>query len=795
MLLTGDVRGGILNIFWLLTPATYWLLIVLWTFILVFYIRRLRKRQLESHLFFTLILILSIDAFRTLFESILFGAWYTSAAGLIPKSIHDFLVRPEIVFIPKIINVIAALLIITILIRRWLPQEGHEIELQQRQIAELKESIRKREKAEEKAKQVASEWETTFRSVKDMVSVHDVNCRYVRVNRAFAGFFNMTPEEVIGKTCYEVVHGSKAPPSGCPHRDVVKLKKPIVFETFEPRLGLYLEISASPILDENGEVVRTVHIMKDITHRKRIEKERESALDLLQRTIDGVDEPIMFIDTNYKIKLMNRVVRERYADTGGVVGEGPLFCYQVSHHRDVPCDGSGYPCPMSEVMEKHRAARTVHVHFEKNGEKKFIEIIATPMFSPDGRVEGIIESARDITDSKRMEEELFKSRKLESLGILAGGIAHDFNNLLGGILGNISLAKFNSKTGEKAYKYLEDTERAITQAKNLTQQLLTFSKGGAPIKKVSSIREIVVSSANFALSGSMVYVEYEIQDPSTGSGEPLWPVEVDPGQIGQVISNIVINADQAMPEGGTVKISIENKFLGRSHGMVKEGLLKKGKYVRISIEDHGGGIPKDRLSKIFDPYFTTKQKGSGLGLTTCYSIVKNHQGLITVESELGKGSVFHIYLPATDKPLLTEKEEDDLKRLISKPKPMTPKRVLVMDDMELMLKVAGEMLINLGYKVETVPDGEKAIELYREAMESRSPFDAVILDLTVPGGMGGKEAIEKLLQIDPDIKAIVSSGHADDPIMSEYEKFGFSGVVCKPYSLSELSSVLRKVME
>ncbi len=390
--------------------------------------------------------------------------------------------------------------------------------------------------------------------------------------------------------------------------------------------------------------------------------------------------------------------------------------------------------------------------------------------------EALVVSLKDITERKILEKETLKVQKLESTGILAGGIAHDFNNILTIILGNITLAKMYAKPEDKVYDKLGKAENACMRAKDLTQRLLTFSKGGAPVMETASIVNLIKESANFALTGSNVACKFSTPDD-------LWQVEIDKGQINQVINNLVINADQAMPEGGTLSIIAENVKIGKDNTL----LLKPGKYVKITVEDQGIGIPEKHLNKIFDPYFTTKTIGSGLGLATTYSIIKNHGGLITVDSELGVGSKFFVYLPASLKKAIERGKEGE--------KLLTGKgRILIMDDDELLREVAGDIIKQLGYKTEFAKDGNEAIDLYKNAMDSNKTFDVVIMDLTIPGGMGGKVAVKELLKIDPNAKAIVSSGYSNDPIMSEFEKYGFVGVVAKPYKIEEMGKVLHKVV-
>jgi len=386
------------------------------------------------------------------------------------------------------------------------------------------------------------------------------------------------------------------------------------------------------------------------------------------------------------------------------------------------------------------------------------------------------ELQHEISEREKMEEELLRSRKLESLGILAGGIAHDFNNLLTVILGNISLACRYVDPEKKAYKRLQEAEKATLRTKDLTQQLLTFSKGGEPVKKLLSIGDLVRESAGFVLRGSAVKGKSVIPDD-------LWSVEADEGQIGQVINNLLINADQAMPEGGIIDITCENITVHKNDGLP----VPEGKYVKISIEDRGIGIAEEHLPKIFDPYFTTKQKGSGLGLATTYSIIKKHGGYITVESRHGSGTTFRIYLPAFGGETCAKTTEDET--FLS-----GEGNILVMDDEDAVRDIVSEMLRAIGYEVETARDGNEAITIYQEAKQLGKPFDLLILDLTVPGAMGGRDAIKRLREIDPDVKAVVSSGYSNDPIMANYKEHGFLGVIKKPYELKELSEVVYKVV-
>lgn len=381
-------------------------------------------------------------------------------------------------------------------------------------------------------------------------------------------------------------------------------------------------------------------------------------------------------------------------------------------------------------------------------------------------------AVRDITERKKNEEDKLKYERMESLGILAGGIAHDFNNLLTVILGNISLAKMNGLSQDRNLRLLAEAEKACQQSRDLTMQLLTFAKGGNPIKEVISIVQLLKDTVIFAMRGSNVRHELDLPDD-------LWMVEADGGHIRQVVNNLVINAQQAMPEGGTVSLRCENKYLTMEEGQP----LKTGPYLKITVKDHGVGIPKDQLNRIFDPYFTTKDQGNGLGLATSYSIVKRHGGNISVESEPGLGTAVSVYLPAIPGMALSGKQAIE---------PSLPNqgKILVMDDDTNIREIIGAMLAHLGCESSFAVDGKEAIRIYREASERGEPYDAVIFDLTIPGGVGGKDALAEILKIDPHVKAIVSSGYSNGAIMTDYKKYGFIAVLPKPFCLEELSRII-----
>ena len=390
---------------------------------------------------------------------------------------------------------------------------------------------------------------------------------------------------------------------------------------------------------------------------------------------------------------------------------------------------------------------------------------------------------RDISERSRTEYELVKARQLDSIAALSGGIAHDYNNLLTAIIGNITLAQTYLDPDDKVFLLLSQALAASQTAKDLTQKLITFSKGGTPDKKIADVAKLVRSTTEFTLSGSNLKCDYEFADN-------LFAVEVDGRQIGQAIHNVIMNAREAMPQGGPLEIRAEN---------VKKDAdlpgLRNGKYVKISITDQGKGIPKKNLNRIFNPYFSTKKvndkKGTGLGLSICHSIIKKHGGNVTVSSTYGKGATFQIYLPCSNGKAPDQRDSETTEQEI----PIFGEgRILVMDDEAMIRKLAGELLTYLGYTVDFAPDGTEAVKRYKKALDSEAPFDAVILDLTVKGGMGGKKTIQHLTKIDPHVVGIVSSGYSNDPVIAEYKRHGFKGVVTKPYTMGELGEKLNRVL-
>ncbi len=514
---------------------------------------------------------------------------------------------------------------------------------------------------------------------------------------------------------------------------------------------------------QDGDAAVLVNAL-DITHRKQAETAARQSEEKYRSVVDQSAEGIYQVDTETKrIVESNPAMRRLLGYTQSELSAMTVYDFVVHDRPDIDAK-------MEQILRQGDYFIGERQYRKKNGETITVEVSGNRVAYGGKEVFSVV--CRDITARKKMESELLKMQKLESLGLLAGGIAHDFNNILTGIIGNITLAKLNAGPETHLFGKLAETERACMRAKDLTQQLLTFAKGGAPIKKTLPLSGLIREAVRFTLRGANVGCRFDIADD-------LFPVDADEGQITQVINNLVINAQQAMPDGGELRVTAENLGDGPPSGLP----LRPGPYVTVAIRDQGPGIAPDQLEKIFDPYFTTKKTGSGLGLAVVYSIVKKHGGHISASSEPDGGAAFTLLLPRAR---AAEPPPDP------KPERIIPGqgRILVMDDEQTVRLVLGEMLRFLGYDPAFAVDGAEAIDAYKTAMREGRPFNAVIMDLTIPGGMGGLEAIGRLREIDPQVRAIVSSGYASDAVVADFRKHGFSGVLSKPYQMEALSELL-----
>ncbi len=625
--------------------------------------------------------------------------------------------------------------------------------------------MKARESMESALVRANEEWRRTFDHNPDLIAIIDTEHRIERINRTLADKLGIDPAEAVGQRCHDLMHDLDGPPAICPTALMLANGKEHSVEIHEERWGGDFLVTASPLHDAHGQLMGSVHVARDITARKRVEREVREARDYLENILANSPDAIGIVNKWGKFIKWNHMAEAVFGYSGEEIQQ---YSYQqlYADQQELQC--------MLKKLRTQGFLRNYEIKMKKrDGTVIPGEISISLLKDQQNKTVASVCVGRDITDRKRQEEEHLTMSKLEALGVMAGGIAHDFNNALTAILGNVGLAALISPSAEGRER-LTAAEQGCMQAKALANQLLTFAKGGAPIKKVCSPVDIVQETARLALSGSKSRCEFQVPGD-------LWMVEVDRSQMGQVISNLLINADQAMPLGGIITIGMENVKLTD-----QTAPLPEGKYVRLTIADQGVGIPPEYLGKIFDPYFTTKYQGSGLGLTTVYSIIKQHGGYIAVDSHLGEGTTFQIYLPAAEAPPELYTDEVPLLRENG--------RILVMDDEPAVREVAQRLLATMGYEVEGAADGEETIRRYLTAREAGRPFDAVILDLTIPGGLGGQETLERLRALDPDINAIVSSGYADAPIMADFHKYGFRGVAVKPYKIKDLTKVLHDAL-
>lgn len=629
---------------------------------------------------------------------------------------------------------------------------------------EVTRNITERKEAEEALRTSEEHWRSLVQTAPNIIYTVGRDNLILFINYTVPGF---SVEQVIGTSTYDYIPQEDHHIMREAFEHVFKTGETVEYEIrsygLQDTMGYYS--SRVSALKKDGKIEKLLVIATEITKYKQaaeaIKESEQRFRQLIETAFEGITitENAVILEANEPLaKLLG------YEQTE-IIGM-PISKFVTPESFDIIAQNirSEYDAPYEIVCVR------------KDGKHFPAEVCGKTVIYKGRKAR--MAALRDITERKRLEEESMKIQKLESLGILAGGIAHDFNNLLTAILGNISLAKIHTNPEDKIYERLAEAEKASMRAKDLTQQLLTFSKGGEPVKKTVSLKGLIHDTACFALRGSKTKCECRLPDN-------LWPVEIDEGQITQVFHNLLINADHAMPEGGVVDIHAENITSTDD----KTGVLPiLGKYVKISVHDNGIGIPKDHLMKIFDPYFTTKQKGSGLGLTSVFSIIRKHDGMITVESEQGKGTAFHIYLPASSKEIISHEK-------IKTTTPSGKGKILIMDDDDMVRHVAGEILKSVGYKVEFAKDGTEAIDLYQKAKASGESFDVVIMDLTIQGGMGGREAIKKLLTIDPQVRAVVSSGYSNDPIMSNFKDHGFSAVISKPYNVADMSKTLHDLID
>jgi len=537
------------------------------------------------------------------------------------------------------------------------------------------------------------------------------------------------------------------------------------------RLGdgtaLELEVSATLVMGEDSRPICMLSSFVDLTDRKRMTEVAREGEERFRRVFEQGTFAMAMSSRDFRFYKVNAAFCSMFGYTEEEFAT--LTFREITHRDHLGADTDGVARLTRGEIPVYQTEKR---YITKSGAVIWGKLTLSVLRDSEGGFLHYLAMIENIDERRRAEAAMQRAERLESLSVLAGGIAHDFNNLLLGILGHIDLARRTLSHDSRAMPYLEEALAVSGRATALTEQLLTFAKGGAPRKETVSLREIIDRVTRFALSGSNVACNLSLP-------EDLWACEADEDQLTRAIENVVINARQAMPSGGTLAISARN--VPTSDRLPPP--LQSGQYVKVDVVDHGSGIPEHIRAHIFDPFFTTKPRGSGLGLATAFSILKRHGGHIDVASTLGEGSTFTLYIPSTAR--TSESATHRTATVASR-----PHAVLVMDDDPIVRQVAAEMLRSAGHLVSLAEDGEQAVEIYRSAEAEGRPFDVVILDLTVPGGMGGAQAIGELLALDPSARVVASSGYSADPIMSDPEKYGFIDSLAKPYECDGLLRVV-----
>ncbi|HEV2695278.1 MAG TPA: PAS domain S-box protein [Verrucomicrobiae bacterium] len=602
----------------------------------------------------------------------------------------------------------------------------------------------------------------------------DIEGRITFFNKYAENLFGYTREEVIGRPAVGII----IPPVSTKGENLAAklddlLAHPEKYAQAENQnvcrdgRRIWVTWTNQPLYDEQGRLREILCVGADATERVALLEQ----LRLTQFTMDAAAEQIVWTNEDGRIIYANAAT---VAELGYSTGE--LLRLSLHHlATDFPADSWN---DHWQALKRERSARFELTQLRNDGSTRPAELSVTYIKVADKEYTTVF--IRDLTERRRGEErrreqeqQMQRLQRLESLGILAGGIAHDFNNLLTAILANISLVKLDLPPRSENHDLLGEAEKASLQAKGLTAQLLTFAKGGKPVKTAVNLEQIIRDSTSFALRGRPVTCALNLP-------ADLSRVEAEAAQLSQVFNNLFINACQAMPEGGLLTVTACNRTIGQQPGAQP---VTGGDYVEVIIRDQGMGIAPDHLAKIFDPYFTTKQTGSGLGLSVVHSIISNHQGSVRVDSRPGNGTTFTLLLPVS-------RQAPPVAPPVEIFAPAHRRRILIMDDEAMVCRVMSKMLGKLGYDVETAAHGEAAVQMYEQALAQKNAFDLLIMDLTIPGGMGGKEAIRRLKEIDPQVKAIVSSGYSNDPVMAEHMAHGFTGVVLKPYTRDQVQTAI-----
>ena len=645
---------------------------------------------------------------------------------------------------------------------------------------QLHQKVLERQQAEESLRESEARFRSYFELPLHGIIVTSVDKGWLAVNDRTCAMLGYTREEILRMNWATMTHPDDLAADTqqfnrvlAGHQDQYKLEKRFIRKD---GTVIWTTISVGCVRKPDGRVDYLVCAMDDITALKQAEETLRKSDTRFNQLAELSGTVTWEVDAHGRYTYVSHVAEV-------VWGYQPAELVGTHYFYDLhPAAGRAEfkAAALAVFARKESFQNLENIVLAKDGRQVWVSTHGSPLFNTDGSLRGYRGSDTDITTRKLAEAELQKMQKLQSVGTLAGGIAHDFNNIMMGLFGNISLAKDGLAKEHPSHTLLEEAETSMNRAVRLTKQLLTFAKGGDPVKECVSLGALIEEVAKFDLSGSNVSLVYQ-QAPD------LWQVEADRGQIQQVASNIIINARQAMAAGGHLHISLENAVMPAG----AMASLPAGNYVKITIRDEGTGIEAKHLNRMFEPYFTTRPGGHGLGLATAYSIIHKHGGHISVASEPGQGTTFALYLPAIILPQPAEPEPP----VVASSSMDRRANILVMDDEAVVRNIITLMLKSCGFTAATASDGHAALALYRQALEAGAPFDAVIMDLTIPGGMGGEETVKNLLALDPHATVIVSSGYADDPVMANYADYGFKGIATKPYTISELRAVLARVLQ
>ncbi len=640
--------------------------------------------------------------------------------------------------------------------------------------------ITERKRAEKALARSEKRLRSITENAPDFIFVKDDQRRYTFVNRAMQHLLNRPAEEILEKTPEEVF----GPEQGKIIREVddrafggenVNIVRKLVMGDSER----YFHTVQTPLEVNKDRVTAIMGIVRDITELKETENALQTSEENLRTTLDSIGDAVISTDLKGRIVRMNPVAQYL---TGWTMAEArgislkEVFTVLDDRTREPA------PDPVMRVLTNDEIVGPFShtLLIARNGAEYRIEESAAPIRNKTGQTTGAVLVFRDITEKLRHEQELQRMQKLQSLGTVAGGIAHDFNNLIMGVFGNIEMARMVMADDHEANPYLKEAYKALESARRLTGQLLTFARGGNPVLETVDLKELVQETVAFNLSGSNIRPEFHLP-------ENLWPIQADPGQLGQVLANLTINAKQAMTGGGRLHIGGDNLEEGARSGFAH----LSGPCVQLTIRDEGTGISPEIVDRIFDPYFSTKQSGNGLGLAVVHSIVTKHQGHIRVTSTPDAGTTFTLFLP-------TGFEIENLPSRAAGDPPKEPApvslHILLMDDEALIRRTTTAMLQKFGHSVDTTSDGTEALAKYATASTNGTPYDLVIMDLTIPGGKGGRETVRELLQLDPRARVIVASGYSSDPVLAGYQDHGFCGRLTKPFQIQELNREVQRVM-